>query len=103
MRLAVLDIGSNSAGLQIVDAEPGGPPLPAYATKAPIRLAETVAADGTVTHEGTERLLSAMTDALELAQSKGVNELIVFATAALRDAPNTAEISDQLRQRTGVG
>jgi hypothetical protein len=33
-RLGVLDIGSNSAQLQIVDLRHGAPPLPAYAVNS---------------------------------------------------------------------
>ena len=44
MRLAVLDIGSNSAQLQVVDVSAGTPPLPAHAVKEPTLLAEELAA-----------------------------------------------------------
>jgi exopolyphosphatase / guanosine-5'-triphosphate,3'-diphosphate pyrophosphatase len=38
MRLGVLDIGSNAAQLQVVDAYAGAPPLPIHALKVPTRL-----------------------------------------------------------------
>jgi len=40
MRLGVLDVGSNSAQLQIVDVAAGAPPLPALAVKTPTLLGE---------------------------------------------------------------
>ena len=40
MRLGVLDIGSNTGHLLVVDAYRGAPPLPAFAHKEPLRLAE---------------------------------------------------------------
>ena len=48
MRLAVLDIGSNSAQLQVV----GAPPLPAHAVKEPTLLAEELRPDGTLSETG---------------------------------------------------
>ena len=40
MRLGVLDIGSNTGHLLVVDAHGGAAPLPAYCHKQPLRLAE---------------------------------------------------------------
>ena len=40
MRLGVLDVGSNTVHLLVVDAHPGARPLPAYSHKAELRLAE---------------------------------------------------------------
>ncbi|HEY7009789.1 MAG TPA: hypothetical protein VH395_12655 [Jatrophihabitantaceae bacterium] len=45
-RLDVLDIGSNSAQLEIVDLRHGGPPLPAYAVKEPTLLGEEITDEG---------------------------------------------------------
>jgi exopolyphosphatase / guanosine-5'-triphosphate,3'-diphosphate pyrophosphatase len=102
MRLAVLDIGSNSAHLRVVDAYPGSPPLPVFRYRAPIRLAEAVHRDGTVSDEGVRRLVDAVAAALDSARRQHVAELIPFATSALRDAANRAEILDRLRAETGI-
>ena len=40
MRLGVLDIGSNTGHLLVVDAYRGAAPLPASSAKEPLRLAE---------------------------------------------------------------
>jgi exopolyphosphatase/guanosine-5'-triphosphate,3'-diphosphate pyrophosphatase len=95
--LAVLDIGSNSAHLRVVDAYPGSPPLSVYREKAPTKLAEAVRADGSVSPAGVRRLVSAVCVALEAAHGQQVVELIPFATAAVRDAANRDEILAALR------
>jgi exopolyphosphatase/guanosine-5'-triphosphate,3'-diphosphate pyrophosphatase len=41
MLLGVLDIGSNSAQLQVFEAYPGAPPLPTHAVKEPTLLGES--------------------------------------------------------------
>ena len=40
MRLGVLDVGSNTVHLLVVDARPGAPPVPAFSDKTEMRLAE---------------------------------------------------------------
>ena len=46
MRLGVLDVGSNTVHLLVVDAYRGAHPTPAYSEKTVLRLAEHI--DGTV-------------------------------------------------------
>ena len=40
MRLGVLDVGSNTVHLLVVDAYPGAAPLPAASVKTPLRLSQ---------------------------------------------------------------
>ena len=56
MRLGVLDIGSNTGHLLVVDATGGAAPLPAYSFKQPLRLAEHLDDDGAVSAVGVEAL-----------------------------------------------
>ena len=49
MRLGVLDIGSNTGHLLVVDAHGGAAPLPATSHKQPLRLAEHLDAHGALT------------------------------------------------------
>lgn len=102
MRLGVLDVGSNSAHLRVVDAYPGSPPLPVFRHRAPTRLAEATNADGMIDESGVQRLVSAVLDVLESARSQHVAELIPFATAAVRDAANREEIVRTVAAETGV-
>jgi exopolyphosphatase/guanosine-5'-triphosphate,3'-diphosphate pyrophosphatase len=102
MRLGVLDIGSNSAQLQIVDARTGGPPLPALAVKEPTRLAELIEDSGEVAEEGVLRAVEAVDEALSAARRHRVEQLFLFATSAIRDATNRDDILDRIEHRTGV-
>ena len=54
MRLGVLDIGSNTVHLLVVDAHPGARPLPAYSHKVSLRLAEYLV-DGQIATTGATR------------------------------------------------
>jgi exopolyphosphatase/guanosine-5'-triphosphate,3'-diphosphate pyrophosphatase len=102
VRLGVLDIGSNSAHLRVVDAYPGSPPLPVFRHRAVTRLAEAIGGDGAVTHDGVQRLIAAVRETVDTARSQHVAELIPFVTSAVRDAANRDEILHQLAVEAGV-
>jgi exopolyphosphatase / guanosine-5'-triphosphate,3'-diphosphate pyrophosphatase len=102
MRLGVLDIGSNTGHLLVVDAQGGAAPLPAFFLKEPLRLAEHVDASGAVSVRGVEALAGFVAAALEVAEDKGCAEILGFATSAVRDATNCDEVLAHVRERTGV-
>jgi exopolyphosphatase/guanosine-5'-triphosphate,3'-diphosphate pyrophosphatase len=103
MRLGVLDIGSNTGHLLVVDAHGGAAPLPAYSYKEPLRLAEHLDADGAVTDKGIDALTRFVGDALVVAGDKGCQEILGFATSAVRDASNGEEVLAHVASETGVG
>ena len=102
MRLGVLDIGSNTGHLLVVDAHGGAAPLPAYSYKEPLRLAEHLDAQGAVTERGVEALSRFVADALLVAGDKGCEEMLGFATSAVRDASNSDAVLAQVQAETGV-
>ncbi|MDN5550812.1 MAG: Ppx/GppA family phosphatase, partial [Brevibacterium sp.] len=102
MRLAVLDIGSNSVHLLVVDAHVGAPPLPATSHKEVLRLAEYLGDDGMIDAAGQERLHNFIAEAVEIAEDQGSEQILAFATSAIRDAPNGAELIDSINAQLGV-
>jgi exopolyphosphatase/guanosine-5'-triphosphate,3'-diphosphate pyrophosphatase len=102
MRLAVLDIGSNSAQLQVVDVSAGAPPLPAHAVKEPTLLAEELLPDGTLSETGVERVTAAVGRSVDAAVRLGVDQLYPFVTAAVRDAVNRDEVIDRIQAGSGI-
>lgn len=102
MLLGVLDIGSNSAQLQVVEVRAGAPPLPIHAVKEPTLLGEAFEADGSIDLPGVERVVIAVQRALEAARRLGVEQLYVFTTSAVRDATNRDLILAQVERETGV-
>ena len=56
MRMGVLDIGSNTGHLLVVDAFRGGPPVPAHSYKEPLRLTDHLDSSGAITEDGVERV-----------------------------------------------
>ncbi|MDN5586439.1 MAG: Ppx/GppA family phosphatase, partial [Brevibacterium sp.] len=100
--LAVLDIGSNSVHLLVVDAHVGAPPLPATSHKEVLRLAEYLGDDGMIDTAGQERLHSFIAEAVEIAEDQGSEQILAFATSAVRDAPNGAELIEAINSQLGV-
>ncbi|MFG2044121.1 Ppx/GppA phosphatase family protein [Dactylosporangium sp. NPDC048998] len=102
MLLAVLDVGSNSAHLQIVQASSRKPPQPVFRLKAPTLLAESVTPDGALTPDGIDRVVEAVACTVEALRRHPAADLIPLATATIRDATNNAEIRRRVREATGV-
>ncbi|MGH3345977.1 MAG: Ppx/GppA family phosphatase [Nocardioides sp.] len=102
MRLGVLDIGSNTGHLLVVDAHHGAAPLPAYSHKQPLRLAEHLDESGAVSRSGIDALVDFVASALVVAEDKGCEEMLPFATSAVRDATNSDALLAEVRDRTGV-
>jgi exopolyphosphatase/guanosine-5'-triphosphate,3'-diphosphate pyrophosphatase len=101
MRLGVLDIGSNTGHLLVVDARRGAAPLPAYSYKQPLRLAEHLDEAGAVSQKGIDALATFTAGALRVAEDKGCEDMLAFATSAVRDAENSEAVLDEVRDRTG--
>ena len=102
MRLGVLDIGSNTGHLLVVDAHGGAAPLPAFSYKEPLRLAEHLDDDGAVTQKGIDALAAFTAQALVVAEDKGCEDMLAFATSAVRDSVNADEVLDHVHDTTGV-
>ncbi|MFF1561409.1 Ppx/GppA family phosphatase [Streptomyces sp. NPDC058279] len=102
MRLGVLDVGSNTVHLLVVDAHPGARPLSAHSHKVELRLAELLDERGSVTPEGIEQLVSVIGDAVQAAEDKGCEDLLPFATSAVREATNADEVLARVKAETGI-
>jgi exopolyphosphatase/guanosine-5'-triphosphate,3'-diphosphate pyrophosphatase len=102
MRLGVLDIGSNTGHLLVVDAHDGAAPLPAYSHKEPLRLAEHLDDAGAVTQRGIDALAGFVASSLVVAEDKGCEQMLGFATSAVRDAVNSDDVLADVAERTGV-
>jgi exopolyphosphatase/guanosine-5'-triphosphate,3'-diphosphate pyrophosphatase len=102
MRLGVLDIGSNTGHLLVVDAHGGAAPLPASSTKEPLRLAEHLDEQGAVNQVGIDALTAFVAEAVVVAEDKGCEEMLGFATSAVRDAVNCDDVLEHVRRETDV-
>lgn len=102
MRLGVLDVGSNTVHLLVVDAHRGGHPTPMSSTKSALRLAEQIDGDGRLTDQGAHRLIDSVDEFTKIAKSSGCQQVMAFATSAVREATNTDEVLAKVHAETGV-
>jgi exopolyphosphatase / guanosine-5'-triphosphate,3'-diphosphate pyrophosphatase len=99
MRLGVLDVGSNTVHLLVVDARRGGHPDPVRSHKNELQLAELMQQDGSLGDHGTDVLVDAVCAARQAADAEGVEDLMAFATSAVRDATDSAEVLAAVGER----
>ena len=98
MRLGVLDVGSNTVHLQVVDTSPGARPNPTFNYKEELRLTQYINEDNLVSDEGIEKLRGAIKRAIEQSASVQTQELLPFATSALREAGNGEKIISSINK-----
>ena len=102
MRLGVLDIGSNTVHLLLVDAFPGARPT-AYADhKRPMSLIQHLDDDGSIAESGQRNLVDFINSAVGFAKANGAADMISFCTSAIRDATNGTEVLARITEETGV-
>ncbi len=102
MRIAALDLGSNSLHLLVVEARPDGTFQPLCQDKEMLRLGDVVSRTGRITPEALDGLLDAVRRFAGLAEANGADEVVARATAALREADNGAAVVDRIAEATGV-
>jgi exopolyphosphatase/guanosine-5'-triphosphate,3'-diphosphate pyrophosphatase len=102
MRLGVLDVGSNTVHLLVVDAHTGARPIPAFSHKAELRLADHLDDRAVLSGSGERSLRDVVAEALRIAEDKGVEDLIAFATSAVREARNGEEVLARIHDQTGA-
>lgn len=102
VRLGVLDVGSNTVHLLVVDAHRGAHPTPMSSEKTMLRLAEQITHDGQLSRAGSDALVKAVAEGKASALQFGCEDLMAFATSAVREARNSAAVLERVRSETGV-
>ena len=98
MRLGVLDVGSNTVHLQVVDTSPGARPNPTFNYKEELRLTQYIDENNLVSEEGIRKLRECIQRAIAQSASVKTQELLPFATSALREASNGEEIISSINK-----
>jgi exopolyphosphatase/guanosine-5'-triphosphate,3'-diphosphate pyrophosphatase len=92
VRLGVLDVGSNTIHLQVIDGKLGGPPIPNSSHKSVIRLTEYLDESGSITKLGIDQITDSIQTNMKSAEHLDIDELLAFATSAIREAKNSDEV-----------
>jgi exopolyphosphatase/guanosine-5'-triphosphate,3'-diphosphate pyrophosphatase len=102
MRLGVLDVGSNTVHLQIMDAHHGSAPVPYQSFKEEIRLAEFLTDAGDLSTDGINTLLATLNRLKNQARDIKIDETLAFATSAIREANNSEKVLEAVLDETGI-
>ena len=88
--------------LLVVDAYPGARPMPAFSHKVELKLAAHLEDGSSLSGPGERSLRGVVEEALRIAEDKGVEEIIAFATSAVREAENGEQVLARIREQTGA-
>jgi exopolyphosphatase/guanosine-5'-triphosphate,3'-diphosphate pyrophosphatase len=102
VRLAVVDIGSNTAHVVVVDGHADGAFRPVASERAVLRLADAAFPSLIVPERDADRLVETVARMQEFATSHGAEALVAFATSAIREATNGMDVLGRVRAETGI-
>lgn len=102
MRLGVLDVGSNTVHLQIMDAHHGSAPLAFQSFKEEIRLTEYLTESGDLSNEGIATLQKTLNRLKNDAKLIQLDDMLAFATSAIREARNSDVVLASVAAETGI-
>ena len=100
--MAVLDVGSNTVHLLIVDAYAGAAPVPAMSQKYELRLAEQLKNDGDLKKSSVKSLIEVLQECNKFIEEHDCDELLAFATSAIRESKNSDAILEKIKTETGI-
>ena len=102
LRIAAIDLGSNSFHLVVVEAHPDGSFDTLARQKEMLRLGDVVSRTGRIGEEHTERAVDTMRRFAAIARGLGADEVVARATAAFREAEDSTAVCDAIFESCGV-
>ncbi len=102
MRIAVVDIGTNSTRLLVCDREGEEISDELQRESTVTRLGAGVDADGSLAEESMERVYATLDRYQEMIERHGAEVRIAVLTSAVRDAANGHEFADSVQERYGL-
>jgi exopolyphosphatase/guanosine-5'-triphosphate,3'-diphosphate pyrophosphatase len=100
--LAAIDLGTNTVRLLVADRDPAGGLRPRLAAQTVARLGAGAAARGTLDPAAVERTLAALRAYRDRALAAGAREVLVVATAGVRQARDGEAFLARLRAEAGL-
>lgn len=102
MRIAVVDIGTNSTRLLVCDREGDRIEDELERRSTVTRLGAGVDADGRLGQEAMDRVYATLDEYRELIDRAGAQTAVAVLTSAVRDAANGQEFAESIRERYGL-
>jgi exopolyphosphatase / guanosine-5'-triphosphate,3'-diphosphate pyrophosphatase len=102
MRVAAIDIGSNSIKLLVAETAANGTLLPLRREKSMVRLGHETLLKGHLSSEAIVKAIRTLSVFKTLSQNLGVEQIITVATASVREADNAQAFIREVESRTGI-
>src|SRR5436190_1750425 len=102
VRVAALDLGTNSFHLLVADVHGDGHLEPLVREKEMLRLGDVVSTHGSIPPSAADHAVATVRRFRMLADAAGATEMLAKATSAIRRAANGAELVDRIEEETGV-
>ncbi|MBA2505257.1 MAG: hypothetical protein H0V29_04845 [Thermoleophilaceae bacterium] len=100
MPYACIDIGSNTTRLLVADVE-DGQLRELMAQRAFTKIGRSLGKKGKIPRKKMDETAEVVSRQARLARELGANEIVIVATAAIRDAPNRGDLTALLEERAG--
>jgi exopolyphosphatase/guanosine-5'-triphosphate,3'-diphosphate pyrophosphatase len=101
-KIAIIDIGSNTARIVIANILDGGYFNVVDELKEPVRLANGMEADGYLRPVRIQQMIKTLKTFKNLYESHNVNKVFAYATAAVRRAKNKKTFVDEVLSECGI-
>ena len=102
VKIAIIDLGSNSARLVIADIMPTGHFIVIDELKEPVRLAQDMEIDGFLRPIRMQQTIKTLKTFCTMYESHGVAKVSAYATAAARPSKNQTSVIDVVHRFVGI-
>jgi exopolyphosphatase/guanosine-5'-triphosphate,3'-diphosphate pyrophosphatase len=101
MKIAAIDVGTNTVLLLLAEAQPDGSLIPLLHAQRFPRLGTGIDAQGTISPDAIARLIEVLTEYRILLAPHRPDSVVVCGTSAVREALNQAALIRRVRTETG--
>jgi exopolyphosphatase/guanosine-5'-triphosphate,3'-diphosphate pyrophosphatase len=102
MRIAILDLGTNTFNLLIAEKDEQGKPVFIYSKELPVELGKGGIHKKEITPDAIHRAAKALHKHRQKMSEFNADEYYAFATSAVRDAANGKDFTRRMRIETGI-
>jgi len=102
VRLAIIDLGTNSVRFDIHQVTPQGKHRELHREKLMVRLGQGVFTEGTLAQSAIERTLEAFKSFQTSIERYRATHVVAFGTSALRDAQDGEVLLRKIEEKTGI-
>ena len=101
-KIAIIDLGANSARLVLVNVLDGGYFVVFDELKESVRLAQDMEWDGILKPSRVQQAIKTLQMFRRLCDANGVDKIYAFGTSAVRRAKNQKSFLDEIMATTGI-